>query len=60
MHFGEYELSPSLISLSPLPSSHWNTFQRIFTPTLISLEHFSTYNHADLQVVLPNLHPGQG
>ena len=29
MHFGEYELSPSLISLSPLPSSHWNTFQRI-------------------------------
>ena len=27
--FGEYELSPSLISLSPLPSSHWNTFQRI-------------------------------
>ena len=29
MHFGEYELSPSLISLSPLPSVHWNTFQRI-------------------------------
>ena len=29
MHFGEYELSPSLISLSPLPSGHWNTFQRI-------------------------------
>ena len=29
MHFGEYELSPSLISLSPLPSSHWNTFQRM-------------------------------
>ena len=29
MHFGEYELSPSLISLSPLPSAHWNTFQRI-------------------------------
>ena len=28
-NFGEYELSPSLISLSPLPSSHWNTFQRI-------------------------------
>ena len=29
MHFGEYELSPSLISLSPPPSVHWNTFQRI-------------------------------
>ena len=29
MHFGEYELSPSLISLSPLPWVHWNTFQRI-------------------------------
>ena len=29
MHFGEYELSPSLISHSPLPSVHWNTFQRI-------------------------------
>ena len=29
MHFGEYELSPSLISLSPLPSVHWNTYQRI-------------------------------
>ena len=29
MHFGEYELSPGLIGLSPLPSSHWNTFQRI-------------------------------
>ena len=29
MHFGEYELSPSLISLSPLPSVPWNTFQRI-------------------------------
>ena len=42
MHFGEYELSPSLISLSPLPSVHWNTFQRIpirtsswFYPTFI-------------------------
>ena len=29
MHFGEYELSPSLIGLSLLPSVHWNTFQRI-------------------------------
>ena len=29
MHFGEYELSPGLIGLSPLPSAHWNTFQRI-------------------------------
>ena len=29
MHFGEYELSPSLISLSPLPSSHPEAFQRL-------------------------------
>ena len=29
MHFGEYELSPSLISLSPLPSSHPKIFQHL-------------------------------
>ena len=29
MHFGEYELSPSLISLSPLPSVHPKAFQRL-------------------------------
>jgi hypothetical protein len=29
MHFGEYELSPSLISLSPLPSGHPEAFQRL-------------------------------
>ena len=29
MHFGEYELSPSLISLSPLPQGHPKTFQRL-------------------------------
>ena len=28
MHFGEYELFPSLIGLSPLPTSHPKTFQR--------------------------------
>ena len=28
MHFGEYELFPSLIGLSPLPSAHPKTFQR--------------------------------
>jgi hypothetical protein len=28
MHFGEYELSPSLISLSLLPTGHPRTFQR--------------------------------
>ena len=28
MHFGEYELSPSLIGLSPIPTSHPKTFQR--------------------------------
>ena len=29
MHFGEYELSPSLISLSPLPTPHPKAFQRL-------------------------------
>ena len=29
MHFGEYELSPSLIGLSPLPTDHPETFQRL-------------------------------
>jgi hypothetical protein len=29
MHFGEYELFPSLIGLSPLPTSHPETFQRL-------------------------------
>ena len=28
MHFGEYELSPGLIGLSPLPTGHPKTFQR--------------------------------
>ena len=29
MHFGEYELSPSLIGLSLLPSGHPKAFQRL-------------------------------
>ena len=29
MHFGEYELSPSLIGLSLLPSAHPEAFQRL-------------------------------
>ena len=36
MHFGEYELSPSLISLSPLPSSHPKAFQRQLVRTSIT------------------------
>ena len=35
MHFGEYELSPSLISLSPPPSSHPEAFQRLLVRTSI-------------------------
>ena len=37
MHFGEYELSPSLISLSPLPSGHPKTFQRLPVRSSITL-----------------------
>ena len=29
MHFGEYELSLGLIGLSPPPTTHPNTFQRV-------------------------------
>ena len=35
MHFGEYELSPSLISLSPPPSSHPEAFQRLLVRSSI-------------------------
>ena len=33
MHFGEYELSPGLIGLSLLPSSHPEAFQRLSVRT---------------------------
>ena len=39
MHFGEYELSPGLIGLSPLPTSHPNTFQRILVRSSIVCYH---------------------
>ena len=42
MHFGEYELSTSLISLSPLPSSHPKTFQRL--PVRSSSWCYPTFN----------------
>ena len=42
MHFGEYELSPSLISLSPLPTSHPKTFQRL--PVRSSSWCYPTFN----------------
>ena len=35
MHFGEYELFPSLIGLSPLPSPHPEAFQRLLVRTSI-------------------------
>ena len=35
MPFGEYELSPSLISLSPLPSAHPEAFQRLLVRSSI-------------------------
>ena len=44
MHFGEYELSPSLISLSPLPSAHSKAFQRL--PMRSSNECYLTFNLA--------------
>ena len=35
MHFGEYELFPSLIGLSPLPTAHPKTFQRLLVRSSI-------------------------
>ena len=42
MHFGEYELFPSLISLSPLPTVHPKTFQRFLVRS--SSECYLTFN----------------
>ena len=39
MHFGEYELFPSLIGLSPLPTAHPNTFQRVLVRSSIACYH---------------------
>ena len=42
MHFGEYELSPSLISLSPLPSARPEAFQRLLVrPSIPCYRDFS-------------------
>ena len=42
MHFGEYELSPSLIGLSLLPSVHPEAFQRLSVRS--SSELYLTFN----------------
>ena len=42
MHFGEYELSPSLISLSPLPTRHPKIFQHL--PVRSSSWCYPTFN----------------
>ena len=44
MHFGEYELSPSLIGLSLLPSAHPKAFQRL--PVRSSSWLYPTFNLA--------------
>ena len=42
MHFGEYELSPSLIGLSLLPSRHPKAFQRL--PVRPSSRRYPTFS----------------
>ncbi len=42
MHFGEYELSPSLIGLSLLPSGHPKAFQRL--PVRSSMRCYPHFN----------------
>ena len=39
MHFGEYELFPSLIGLSPLPTGHPKAFQRFLVRSSIVCYH---------------------
>ena len=42
MHFGEYELSPGLIGLSPPPSAHPEAFQRLLVrPSIWRYPYFS-------------------
>ena len=42
MHFGEYEIFPGLIGLSPLPSAHPKTFQRLLVrPSIPCYRNFS-------------------
>ena len=42
MHFGEYELFPGLIGLSPLPTGHPRAFQRpLVRPSMACYRHFS-------------------
>ncbi len=42
MHFGEYELFLSLIGLSPLPTAHPKTFQRLLVrPSIPCYRYFS-------------------
>ena len=42
MHFGEYELFPGLIGLSPLPTPHPNTFQRVLVrASMTCYRHFT-------------------
>ena len=58
MHFGEYELSPSLISLSPLPSAHWKAFQRL--PIRSSSWCYPTFNLAKVDHSVSRLPPRLG
>ena len=42
MHFGEYELFPSLIGLSPLPTGHPKAFQRFLVrSSMTCYRHFN-------------------
>ena len=51
MHFGEYELSPGLIGLSPLPTGHPNIFQHVLVRSSIGrLSTTSTCPWVDHQV----------
>ena len=62
MHFGEYELSPSLISLSPLPSAHPEAFQRLLVRSsswCYPAFNLAKVDHLVSRLPLPTIRPVQ-
>ena len=61
MHFGEYELSPSLIGLSLLPSPHPEAFQRAYwfgPPEGVTLPSpWTRVDHSVSRLLLPTMRP---
>ena len=57
MHFGEYELSPSLIGLSLLPSPHPEAFQRWPPDGVTRPSPWTRVDHSVSRLLLPTKRP---